>query len=734
VIPRPSAPWPRAPSAAGEAPQGLGARRRATLEALLPSVLGLAGGEVRHAPEAAARVDDFLSALPQQEAADRVRSLLDLLAAMALLVHGTLPAGLDEEQRRDLFRRIFDSDRVWPDNVLEIARRLFGDDVPSLRDVARSLKELATLAWYGHPASFASCGFVPIWRRPVVRERRTRLDVDAIRRRHAEHSQRPAATLFANDGRPRIAVIGSGAAGSVVAARLAGHFDVAVFESGARFRPREYPLDPLAAMALLYEQGLLFPTRDLDLRVLQARVVGGGSAVNEGVSVRPRPRTMSAWARDGMGIDLRALDEALDAVERRQRFSPFSEDLLTEQTLRFRAGGERVAGLRVELLRADLATHPEMHAGQPHADPDRRGARCLACGHCNFGCHFGHHLGVDRTFLRDAESCGARIHPNLSVHHLVAGAEPRAASEGRGDARITGLRLSRDPHGPAIPVDHVVLAAGAIGSPALMLRSTRRQPLLAALPAARAERIGAGLGFNYGTPVVARFGEAMAPPGWRGLQIGFVATKPEDESFIIESGFIPPGVMASIVPGVGADHRRWMAEYPRLGMCVNTIGSPSDGRVDRRGAVRFKVGASQMGLIHETLATMVSIYLHAGAVEVGVSGCRGIDDAALRFDPSFRGREGEIRARIAQHAPSAEQLALASGHPQGGMRMDSDRDRGVVDPRFRVHGTKNLWVADASLFPSTITVNPQWLVMALGWMAGDAVAEGVRRDLALVAD
>jgi choline dehydrogenase-like flavoprotein len=47
---------------------------------------------------------------------------------------------------------------------------------------------------------------------------------------------------------------------------------------------------------------------------------------------------------------------------------------------------------------------------------------------------------------------------------------------------------------------------------------------------------------------------------------------------------------------------------------------------------------------------------------------------------------------------------------------------GVVDERFRVHGYENLYVCDASVFPSSITVNPQLTVMALADYAAARVA------------
>ena len=195
---------------------------------------------------------------------------------------------------------------------------------------------------------------------------------------------------------------------------------------------------------------------------------------------------------------------------------------------------------------------------------------------------------------------------------------------------------------------------------------------------------------------------------------------------LVENGWITPTIFSTLCPGVGADHRRWMASWPHIGFAVNTIGSPSVGHITASGEVGFRGDAGQMGLVHETLADMVDGYLHAGAVEVGLAGVRSWDDGALRFDPSWRGRRAAICRQIQRAAPTAEHLALSSGHPQGGLGFGRTAQEGAVGADYRVHGTRNLYVADASLFPSTITINPQWMVMALGWAAGAAIGESIR--------
>ena len=78
--------------------------------------------------------------------------------------------------------------------------------------------------------------------------------------------------------------------------------------------------------------------------------------------------------------------------------------------------------------------------------------------------------------------------------------------------------------------------------------------------------------------------------------------------------------------------------------------------------------------------------------------------------------------RLDRHKKNRAGLSLNSAHPQGGNAISDYADRGVVDSSFRVHGLQNLYVCDASVFPSSITVNPQFTVMALAHYAAPKIA------------
>jgi choline dehydrogenase-like flavoprotein len=696
--------------------------RRSVARALMRGIM--APELPREAPAlalAAERLEDFLAAVDNQAAVTPLRVLLLALYGYVRLRYGRAPDALDDTQLAALLAELSEPQLGPLGRTLERARKLSPLPLPSVRDLTRGLREMLTTAYYSTAGTDHVTGYTQLWNRPEARAVMPelapppeRLPVVELLEKQRVGRDVPVEKLFANDGRPRVAIIGSGAGGAVAAARLAQSCDVAVFEAGPAFVPSEYPLDTMAGLALLFRDGLMTFSQSYSLQLLLGRLVGGSTVLTSGMSIRTRSSTLAAWQR--AGLSLPAMHAALDAVEQRCRLAPLNEELVSDLGRIWRGqNGDQNRELMFEVPLSNTVTHARQHLNDPHGSPYRRGERCLACGLCNYGCRFGHKLSVELTFLPDARALGARVHPNLEVERRVATRDPSS-----GSARISGLVLKRDKRAAPIPVDHVVLAAGAIGSPQLLLRSMQHSQALAQLPCAA--QVGRHLGFNYGSTVVADYGRVPAKPGGSGIQIHYVASKPEDERFVLENAYLPPALMASVVPGNGAEHRAWMKSWAQLSMIAPTIGSPSRGAVLPNGQVSYEFGQGELEIIHEALVTSIRSYLRAGAQRVGLAGVRAYDESASTFRPGDDDAPGALLDKVRRVVPHPDRLMMMSAHPQGGLRLGRDPADSVVSPRYQVHGVGNLSVVDASLFPSTIVVNPQWTVMSLAWVAAEQIA------------
>jgi choline dehydrogenase-like flavoprotein len=159
------------------------------------------------------------------------------------------------------------------------------------------------------------------------------------------------------------------------------------------------------------------------------------------------------------------------------------------------------------------------------------------------------------------------------------------------------------------------------------------------------------------------------------------------------------------------------------------VGSDTGATVEARAnildgrSIDWRLTPRDVENLKFTLGTLVELARHGGASRVTLR-----TEPGLSFEPTAANCERFIRA-LAAHPLELSNLALATSHPQGGNRMAGarsspvERETAVVDERFRVRGWKNVYVADASVFPTGITVNPQWTVFVLASIAGRCVLE-----------
>ena len=71
-------------------------------------------------------------------------------------------------------------------------------------------------------------------------------------------------------------------------------------------------------------------------------------------------------------------------------------------------------------------------------------------------------------------------------------------------------------------------------------------------------------------------------------------------------------------------------------------------------------------------------------------------------------------------------LMIMAFHPQGTCRMGTDRRTSVVGPTGECHELNNLFIADASVFPTSVGVNPQETIWAVAHKVSDAIARDMR--------
>jgi choline dehydrogenase-like flavoprotein len=543
-----------------------------------------------------------------------------------------------------------------------------------LRNLAK-LRALFLAAYYDDPAAHRSIGFTEIPYRP------------------RNHGGLPAVTprsrLVTGTPDPRrvydVVVIGSGAGGSVIAHHAATEGrSVLLLEEGALFGPCDVEPSEAGMTAKLYKEGGLQTTVDLGMSILQGRAVGGTTFINNAICFRldenpGAPDVLRDWEHLGAHIDRDALSTAYTRVETKLGVAQIPAAVGGTNGSIFLGGWNRL----VEMGLADRSWPAQRFR--------KNFDQCAACGYCNWGCAYNRRRAPLETYLPEAVAAGATVVPECHVTGIeLDGDEARRVHYRHGEE--TGRVRARA----------VVVAAGAIGSSVLLLKSgiTRN--------------VGSRFSFNVGTPVLAHF-----PWKLNGFDGDQMAAYVDSGSYLLESSIQPPVGSAIAMPGWFRTHFNRMGDFPSVASLGVLIPSLPSGRVKRLslwrdlfGPVAWSMGDSELAVMRDGMAMAAALYFAAGAEMVYPS--TYADRALPRSDFTRNGHidTAKIRTEIERAAPRAQDLTLNSSHPQGGNPMSDQPDIGVIDSDFRVHDTRNLYVCDASVFPTSIRINPQETIMA----------------------
>jgi choline dehydrogenase-like flavoprotein len=320
---------------------------------------------------------------------------------------------------------------------------------------------------------------------------------------------------------------------------------------------------------------------------------------------------------------------------------------------------------------------------------------CLGSGYCNIGCAYGKKLSALDNVLPRAQ----RDFPG-AVRIFSECLAERIHTRG-GRATEVVCRLS-DGRRLRVAANTVVVSGGALASSLLLQRS-----------GLGGRRAGKGLSFNVGAPLTADFEEELN--SFDGLQITHGYRPTGEDQLILESWFNPVGTQALLMPGWFSAHYENMRRYAHLSCIGVVVGSQSNATV--KPGIRGK----GMKLTYDPAPADLKLLVKGTKLAARIHFASG----ALRVMPmTFASRSytsldqvNELDELVRDNTD----IGLHTSHPQGGNAISRDPAKGVVDERFRVHGFENLYVCDASVFPSSVTVNPQLTVMALA----DYAAAGV---------
>jgi choline dehydrogenase-like flavoprotein len=493
-----------------------------------------------------------------------------------------------------------------------------------------------------------------------------------------------------------VAIVGSGAGGAAAAATLAeAGLDVLVLESGPYVDRRGYPTDPLQAMPLFYRDGgMTIATGKPAIPVPVGRTVGGTTVINSGTCFRAPREVLEEW-RDREGVTWATeLDSHYEAAEEILAVTPLDIETLGRNG-QLCAEGARALGA----------------SGGPIS---RNAGRCVQCSSCPLGCRIDAKRAAHVSYLPRAVAAGARVRAGVQVQRVITEDGRAIGLACRAGLPTTGAEEMKRNGRPAAGRDWqvrakaVISAGGAFGTPELLLRSGIRHPAL-----------GRHLHIHPAAWIGARYEEEVR--GWDGVMQSYYVDQWQADGILLEATFTPLSFGAQWLPGAGPAFTDRVANFAHIASIGVHLHDQSEGRVglSSNGSLRlsYRLLDEEARRIQFGIARAAEIHFAAGATEVYPN-----------VGPVSVIKRGELEAFESLHLRPGD-LRLEAFHPMSTARMGGDGDTSVVDPNGAVRGLDRLHVADASLLPTSVGVNPMMTIIAFAKQVGRQVAEAAGRPL-----
>jgi choline dehydrogenase-like flavoprotein len=486
-----------------------------------------------------------------------------------------------------------------------------------------------------------------------------------------------------------VVIVGSGAGGGTAAGVLAKEgLDVVVVEAGGYFSEEDFDGAELDGYVKLYAGGGGVPTPDQSIGLLAGSCLGGGTTVNYTWCFRPPDHVRKDWT-DRFGLDDWAgqdFDESLDAVW--ERIGVNSENSMPS--------------LRDERFREGLAK-----LGWDSQVMQRNAVGCTEeiCGQCHYGCPLGAKQSTFKTWLQDAYDAGARIVVNAPVEKVLI-----EKGEARGVEATTA-----DGHRLTVRARAVAAAAGAINTPALLVRSGLDNP-----------NVGKNLMIHPVLLVWAMFEREILP--WTGV---FGSTFC-DEFLDMGEGYGVKYMHASAHPSDLAVFAPWRSASDHSELMQSLRYTGGFGILQRaRDAGEVVVGSDGLPtpiwhlsdfdreIMRKGLDGMTKVLEAGGARRIYTSHAGWVS-----YDPGNGGREQMLKAAD-DYGWGPAQVTLGSFHLMGTAHMSGSRDGSVCDPTGEAWDAKNLFVVDGAVLPTALGVNPMITIEA----AAHKIARGMAAKL-----
>ncbi|XVE99986.1 hypothetical protein REPUB_Repub03eG0247300 [Reevesia pubescens] len=507
-------------------------------------------------------------------------------------------------------------------------------------------------------------------------------------------------------------VVGSGSGGGVVAGVLAkAGYKVLVLEKGNYFARSNLSLLEGPSMDQMYMGGGMLATDDMGVVILAGSTVGGGSTVNWSASIKTPQHVINEWC-DHYELELfdsKLFNKAMDVVcEKMGVQSEMVEEGFNNAVLR--KGCEEL--------------------GYPVNNIPRNSSPDHYCGWCCMGCKDGRKKGTSETWLVDLVKSGnGVILPGCEAIKVL-----HKTRKGRGRKTATGIAFQFEYAGAKdiciVESKVTIVACGALGTPPLLKRSRLKNA-----------NIGKNLHLHPTAMAWGYFADAPNLSGagnWpekekKSYEGGIMTAMSTVVANMNKSGYgavlqtpsLHPGMFSTLMPWLsGADIKKRMLRFSRTAHIFALARDKGSGNVYSPNSISYQMETTDEENLKKGLDKMLRILAAAGAEEIGTHHRKGKSINVKQVSShEFERFVKEETSRSLRNLNTQ----ICSAHQMGSCRMGNDPKQSVVNQIGETWEVEGLFVADSSVFPTALGVNPMVTVQAIAYCTAQSVLDVLKR-------
>ena len=470
-----------------------------------------------------------------------------------------------------------------------------------------------------------------------------------------------------------VAVIGSGSGGGVAANLLNENYEVGIFEKGS-YANGEINNETFGYHNF-YETYAMQQTRGYKVLLLAGSGVGGGTSINWTTSLRTPDNVLSEW-------------DSLTGQNNYFNSSSFksSMDFVCQQ-LNVSEANNRIPKKEVKLAEG-LSQNDISYKIIPR---NTNNDQCLESGFSTFG-HSDESINSSyKTWFPEDKFNSQNVYSNTSVKYLTIS-----------NGRATHINVEKNGNVQQIAVDKVVLAAGSLNTPKILLNSGYKN-----------KHLGQHLKLHPVSGVAGKFSEEQRP--WAGTMQGIYSDDnlfmKDNYGYLLEGLPMHPSLFFPFFPNNSDNFGDFIKSYNYWSGSIVLTSDKSSGSIINKNPQHlwdYNLNDFDHSNLLHGLENLVRANYLAGAEEIMVAA-----SPTMHWKKSSNENIEDFINKIRAIKNEPFRILLGSAHQMGTARINPNPEQGVVGLDGKVHGLENVYIVDASTFPRCSGVNPMISIQSM---------------------